>query len=130
MKKNLYAILILVFIFNIEVSAQIKEKPILNKQEKEIQKGEKEKENESRIEKREERRITNCSEISSKVINRKTQLEKTVNNYSNSINRVETVIKARIDALKKDGKDTSEIEGNLAKYKSESQVLLNLLHKK
>ena len=88
-------------------------------------KGEKEKEIESRIEKREERGITNCSEISSKVINRKTQLEKTVNNYSNSINRVETVIKARIDALKKDGKDTSEIEGNLAKYKSESQVLLN-----
>jgi len=71
-----------------------------------------------------EKKIFNCTQVVEKIGNRKTQLDKTTANYSASITRIESLINSRIQELKTAGKDTTEIEANLAKFKSDAQGLI------
>jgi len=100
-----------------EQKTQEREQRMLLKEQKETERTEKK-------EAREAKKIATCTEVASKITNRKTQIEKSITNYTASINKIETTINTRIQELKTAGKDTSEIEANLAKFKSDAQALI------
>ena len=117
--------LIAASIFVFTVNAQPGERGELRKQEiKEERKELKETKISEKAEIKKQKRIETCNSVSEKIVNRKTQIEKLSLNYKSSINRIETNLNLRVTKLKTTGKDTSEIETNLLKFKNDSQSLL------
>ncbi len=126
-KKKLLPILVLtVLISNVlAVNALTPEEKASNKEERSQMKLQKEEEKKVREETREAKKIATCTEVVSKIGNRKTQLEKSITNYQAKISRIETSLNTRIQELKTEGKDTSEIETNIVKFKSDAQGILS-----
>lgn len=125
-KKFIPVLIASVLIFgSYSVKALTPEEKTQEREQRMLLKNQRETEKTEKTQAKEAKKLATCTEVASKITNRKTQVEKSITNYSSSISRIETTLNARIQELKTAGKDTSEIEANLAKFKSDAQALIS-----
>ncbi len=65
-----------------------------------------------------------CENVSERITNRKTGIEKSITSLNNSSAKVDSVITKRIATLTEKGIDTQQLSANLAEYKTRVQNMV------
>ncbi len=109
-----------------------------NKEQKVSERAQKVQENaqlrEEKAEVKTQRITASCDNVSLRVSKRLTHLQESLNKSTQAISNIEASVQSKVDTLKTAGKDTTLIEANFSKFKtdadqilSEKQVLINQL---
>ncbi len=67
-----------------------------------------------------------CENVSERIANRKTGIEKSITSLNNSSAKVDSVITKRIATLTEKGVDTQQLSANLAEYKTRVQNMVSI----
>jgi hypothetical protein len=102
---------------------RMQEKTLI-KEEKTAQKDAKLLDKQEKTEAKAQRVTASCDKVSAIISKRLINLQNSLNKSSQTISNIESSIQTKIDALKTAGKDTSLIESNFAKFKSDSSQIL------